>query len=85
MPWQTRNRSADLPNDKPPADNPIWIEEIFSEFKGIQSGNKSAPKDRTLSKEDNLETLTEAQLNALQIKLEKQAQHARQQCRIQQL
>jgi hypothetical protein len=84
MPRQTRNRSAD-PDDKPPADNPTRVEGIFSEFEGIQSGNKSAPEDGTLSEEDNLETLTEAQLNALQTKLEKQAQRARQQRRIQQL
>jgi hypothetical protein len=75
----------DLPDDEPPADNPTRIEEIFSEFEGIQSGNESAPEDGTLSKEDDLETLTEAQLNALQTKLEKQAQRAHQQRRIQQL
>jgi hypothetical protein len=71
MPRQTRNRSADLPDDEPPAnnppaDNPLRVEEIFSEFEGIQSGNESAP-------EEDLEALTEAQLNALQTKLEKQA------------
>jgi hypothetical protein len=60
MPWQTRNRSVDLPNDKPPADNPTRIKEIFSEFEGIQSSNKSTPEDGTLSKEEDLEALTKA-------------------------
>jgi hypothetical protein len=78
MPQQTRNRSTDLPDDKPLADNPTWIEEIFLEFEGIQSGNESIPEDGTLSEEEDLEALTKAQLNALQMKLEKQAQCARQ-------
>jgi hypothetical protein len=65
MPRQTRNRSADLPDDEPPAnnppaDNPLRVEEIFSEFEGIQSGNESSPEDGTLSKEEDLEALTEA-------------------------
>jgi hypothetical protein len=74
MPQQTRNRSADLPDDKPPANNPPaddppQVEEISSEYKGIpsdRSGNGEAtPNDRTLSKEEDLEALTKAQLNAV--------------------
>jgi hypothetical protein len=63
-----KNRSTD-PDDEPPADNPLQVEEIFLEFEGIQSGNESTPKE-------DLEALTKAQLNALQMKLEKQAQCA---------
>ena len=59
MPWQTRNRSTD-PDNKLPADNLLWVKEILSEFEGIQSSNKSTPEDRTLSKEEDLETLTKA-------------------------
>jgi hypothetical protein len=74
IPQQTRNRSADLPDDEPPAnnppaDNPPWVEEISSEYKGIPSdgsGNREAtPNDGTLSKEEDLEALTKAQLNAV--------------------
>jgi hypothetical protein len=74
MPWQMRNRSADLPDDEPlvnnpPADNPPRVEEISLEYEGIPSdgsGNREAtPDDRTLSEEEDLEALTEAQLDAV--------------------
>jgi hypothetical protein len=80
MPQQTRNRSMDLPDDKPPANNPPaddppWVEEISLEYKGIpsdRSGNREAtPNNGTLSKEEDLEALTEAQLNTVQAELEK--------------
>jgi hypothetical protein len=80
MPWQTRNRSTDLPDDEPPANNPpaddpLRVEEISSEYKGIpsnRSGNGEAtPDNRTLSEEEDLEALTKAQLNAVQAELEK--------------
>jgi hypothetical protein len=75
MPQQMRNRSADLPDDEPPADNPMRVEEISSEYKGIPSdgsGNREAtPNNGTLGKEEDLEALTKAQLNAVQAELEK--------------
>jgi hypothetical protein len=82
MPWQMRNRSADLPDDEPLANNPLaddllWVEEILLEYEGIPSdgsGNGEAtPDDGTLSEEEDLEALTEAQLNAMQAELEKRA------------
>jgi hypothetical protein len=64
MPWQMRNRSADLPDDEPPADNPMQVEEISLEYEGIpsdRSGNGEAtPDNGTLGEEEDLEALTKA-------------------------
>jgi hypothetical protein len=80
MPRQIRNRSTDLPDDEPLANNPLAddplrVEEISSEYEGIPSDGSSngeaTPDNGTLGKEEDLEALTEAQLNAVQAELEK--------------
>lgn len=66
---RTRNRSEDLLADEPPVDQPYQTKGGSPDFKGIQSdetnNNKSAPSDRTLNKEEDLNAFTEAQLDIL--------------------